>query len=303
MDVSVIIINYNTLDVTRNCINSIFSKTEGLAFEVILVDNSSKDGSKDVFVKDSRIKYLYSDKNIGFGKANNLGLSIAKGEYVLFLNSDTLLLNNAIKIMYEKIREKKDIKIGAIGCMLSDPNGTIIHSYGRFLSMSRSINDALYAIIKNPFKKINYIPQGTKAYGDFFKVDYVTGADLFVPMKIIKEFGAFDPAFFMYCEDCYMQYVYTKHGYDSYITTEPKIVHLESISTLQNSDSNIYKKILIERSRFIYFKKTSSAIHYLMFRFFYFLLRTPFILKPHICMADKKAYFFMLIKPVNSINL
>ena len=96
MDVSIIIVNYNTLKVTAQCLDSIFRLTYGLSFEVILVDNASTDGSKEIFSQDKRIKYIYSDRNLGFGRANNLGFQTAAGEYIFLLNSDTILLNNAV---------------------------------------------------------------------------------------------------------------------------------------------------------------------------------------------------------------
>lgn len=101
MDVSVIIVTYNTLALTRDCIDSIFRHTANVQFEVIVVDNASEDGSYDYFSKDRRIIYVYSQENMGFGRANNLGLEYASGEYIFLLNSDTYLKNNAIKIFKE----------------------------------------------------------------------------------------------------------------------------------------------------------------------------------------------------------
>jgi GT2 family glycosyltransferase len=79
MDVSVIIVNYNTCKMTRECIDSIFENTKYITFEIILIDNASIDESKVVFEKDDRIKYIYNQMNIGFGQANNIGLEIAIG--------------------------------------------------------------------------------------------------------------------------------------------------------------------------------------------------------------------------------
>ncbi|MDR2202246.1 MAG: glycosyltransferase, partial [Clostridiales bacterium] len=100
IDVSVIFVNYNTKDMTINAINSVFEKTEGVSFEVIVVDNKSSDGSLDEFRKvfGSKIKTIDAGDNLGFGRANNLGAAAACGEYLFLLNTDTLLVNNAIKI-------------------------------------------------------------------------------------------------------------------------------------------------------------------------------------------------------------
>ena len=89
IDVSIIIVNYNTLSLTKDCIDSIVSFTKKITFEIILVDNNSNDGSKEFFQQDTRITYIYENENHGFGIANNIGAKIAIGKYLFFMNSDT----------------------------------------------------------------------------------------------------------------------------------------------------------------------------------------------------------------------
>ena len=103
MDVSIIIVNYNTLELTKNTIDSVNEKTKDLNYEIILVDNASTDGSVEFFEKEykNKIIFIKNDENLGFGRANNRGIKIAKGKYVFLLNSDTLLINNAIKILFD----------------------------------------------------------------------------------------------------------------------------------------------------------------------------------------------------------
>lgn len=84
MDVSIIIVNYNTWKMTAECIKSVIDKTKDLTYEIILVDNASTDGSREFFEKNQHIIYLYNSENLGFGRANNLGLKIAKGRNILF---------------------------------------------------------------------------------------------------------------------------------------------------------------------------------------------------------------------------
>ena len=91
MDISVVIVNYNTKQLTKACINSIIEKTAEVTYEIILVDNASTDGSVEMFSKDTNIRFLLQPQNLGFGKANNVGIQAAKGKYVFFLNSDTYL--------------------------------------------------------------------------------------------------------------------------------------------------------------------------------------------------------------------
>ena len=128
MDVSVIIVNYNTKDLTKQCIDSIFEHTSDVTFEVLLVDNASTDGSVELFEKDTRIRFLESGCNLGFGKANNLGAQNAEGKYLLLLNSDTILLNNAIKLFFDKM-ESVGQEVGCMGCLLQDAHRQYMHSY------------------------------------------------------------------------------------------------------------------------------------------------------------------------------
>ena len=97
MDVSIIIVTYNTCQMTGECIDSIIEHTRDVDYEIIVVDNASRDASKQTFSHDSRLTYIYNEENIGFGRANNIGAREAKGDYLFLLNSDTLLTNNAVK--------------------------------------------------------------------------------------------------------------------------------------------------------------------------------------------------------------
>lgn len=141
MDVSVIIVNYNTMQMTRECIDSVFKCTRLCTFEVILVDNASVDGSKACFEADSRIKYIYSDVNVGFGNANNLALATSAGRNVLFLNSDTILINDAISLM--SIFLDKNACVGCCGGNLYSASKEPAHSFQRFSPLWKEIDGLL----------------------------------------------------------------------------------------------------------------------------------------------------------------
>ena len=230
MDVSVIIVNYNTKELTKDCIDSVFAQTSEVSFEVILVDNASTDGSIELFEKDDRIRFIESGGNLGFGKANNLGYQYATGKYLFLLNSDTLLLNNAIKAFFLQM-EQQDESIACMGCLLIDTKQKPTHSYGRFPTFWNEL-------VRKPFRtlqKLPFIHNRFDGYDDgplsviderCFEVEYVTGADLFVRKAVADQFGLFDPDFFMYYEECEMQFRYRKHGFRSAITDTPKVQHL-----------------------------------------------------------------------------
>ena len=258
MDVSVIIVNYNTKELTRNCIDSVFAKTSGVTFEVILVDNASTDGSVELFENDDRIRYIYSRVNLGFGKANNLGYQSASGKYIFLLNSDTLLLNNAIKMFFDKMESVNPV-VGCMGCLLQDSNRQYVHSYAELPSVENMLGpliwQPLFSFLGFKEWKMDAI-ENRSANSSFFQVEYVTGADLFIRRSVIEACGLFDPDFFMYYEDSELQSRYSKNGFLSYIYDAPEIVHLEGHSS-KNGSSKRY--LMIFNGMMRYMSKTQNG--------------------------------------------
>lgn len=262
MDVSIILVNYNTEQLTINCLDSIYKFTHDLDFEIIVVDNNSSDDSvariktefKDVIV-------IESPENLGFGRANNLAAKAAKGKYLFFLNTDTLLLNNAVKIFFDYAELNSNI--GALGSYLLDEQGNFIHSYGQFITLKNFVYKYIPAFrFKEKFEN-----------SDYKFVDYITGADLFIPKTVIDETGAFDPDYFMYCEEVDLQYRICKAGYDRIVINGPQIIHLEggSFDTSKQSITKREKRAVeIHRSRVIYSRKHNSYFTHVIFRVIFF---------------------------------
>jgi hypothetical protein len=232
MDVSVIIVNYNTLELTKNTIESVIEKTKGLKYEIILVDNASIDGSIEFFENNykNKIIFIKNSENLGFGRANNKGIEIAKGKYIFLLNSDTLLTNNAIKILYD-FMEKND-KCGICGGNLYDIEENPTHSF---------FPDLPYITIKTEMKL--YLDFMEKMYRKILKrrrdfnyknipkvVGCITGADMMIRKSILEKVGYFDRDFFMYSEEVELTYRVYRNGYLSYSVPEAKIIHLEGKS-------------------------------------------------------------------------
>ena len=233
MDVSVIIVNYNTCALTRNCLQSIYQQTKDIDFEVIVSDNGSKDGSIEMIKQEfPRVKLIENNANLGFGAANNRGLRIAKGKYIFYLNSDTVLLNNAVKIFFdywENSPEKN--KIGALGACLLNHEREIIHSGGKFPKAWNEIIRLLGRLIIVFFCWLLHINHTKKRKSDFIKdIEYITGADLFLKNN---KFAYFDERFFMYYEEVFLQYHLQK--YKIFLIKEPKIIHLEGQSSRNNA--------------------------------------------------------------------
>lgn len=264
MDVSIIIVNYNTKDLLKECIDSIYEQTKEITFEIIVSDNGSSDGSiemlKNYFPS---VIIIENNANLGFGAANNRGLKIAHGKYIFYLNSDTVLLNNAVKCFFDFWEQASDKdSIGAIGANLLNENGEIIHSYGFFPSYKNEIKrliNSYISILLNYLlhffnKQIHKKSYHINAY--FGDVDFITGADLF--LKNDKN-ACFDERFFLYFEETDLQFQLSKKGLRRIIIKGPEIIHLEGASDnrrKENIDRFIsFSAQQIFLSRIIYFKK------------------------------------------------
>lgn len=114
--VSIIIVNYNTAKLVKDCIDSIYSHTHDVGFEVIVVDNCSQAEDLAILKTDNRCHLIVAPENLGFGRANNLGAERAKGDYVFLLNPDTLLVNDAVSILYHYLAEHPTVGVAGGIC-------------------------------------------------------------------------------------------------------------------------------------------------------------------------------------------
>lgn len=198
--------------------------------------------------------------------------------------------------MWRYCEEHKEDNIGGLGCILCDGNKKRCHSYAKLSSWK----DIVLSYFIAPFSKekarsIMKIDAEDESQ-DAFEVGYVTGADLFISRKVIEECGRFDPDFFMYSEESEMQWRFRKHGYKNMIIKSPKIMHLEGMSQAKKKSPTMNKIIMTQSSLYLYVKKTSSNLQYIMFRVLFPLTRLPFLLLSKRTLKDKIEYLKMLIR-------
>lgn len=264
MDVSIIIVTYNSFQITSNCIESVIEETKNISYEIIVIDNASTDGSKEVFSKDNRITYLYSDINLGFGRANNKALALAQGKYVLYLNSDTILKNNAVKYFFDYFENASNKEsLGGIGANLLNADGQKTYSSGAFYtykdlcqSQVNSLAFELRKTIKTIFG-INHVIFRSPTIKNSEETPgkenmTISGADLFIRND---SYAFFDERFFLYYEDTDLELRMHNAGKRFKLIEGPCIIHLERGSQSQDVQRIIVPNCWLDYSSVLYAKK------------------------------------------------
>lgn len=204
---SIIIVNYNTYQVTVNCIRSIKDFVTQLDYEIILVDNASKECAPQKFLEEfPDIILIPLSKNIGFGRGNNVGIQAAKGSTLLLLNSDTLVFDDSIDKTYRFLHQQP--LAGMVGCKLLNADGTeqlssFIHVRFPLLNLLINANPFLSALNRLVHLPGNYdhIRLTLRAQQATHSCEALSGAFMMVKKAVVEQCGDFDPDFFMYCED------------------------------------------------------------------------------------------------------
>ena len=262
MDVSIIIVSYNTCDLTLQCLNSIYKETHDVTFEIIVVDNASTDCSVD------SIRSLYpsviviaSAENLGFGRANNLGAQQAKGKYLFLLNSDTLLLDNVVYSLFEYMESLPiSTKIACCGTSLLDHDKRPVISGGNFPSLLQDFSDLGFRYLYPRFYRSRLAVGKTFDGENAIEVDYISGADVFVNRMIFNRLQGFDEDYFMYYEDTDFFLRLRESGYKALILPFLHILHLEAASFKGKHSFKAIRIGLFYKSKTLYYKKHKNKV-------------------------------------------
>ena len=303
MQVSIIIVSYNTKELTKKAIQSVFDKTEGIEYEIIVVDNASKDGSVEELKKtfQDKITVIQSKENLGFGRANNLGIKQSKGEYIFLLNSDTELINNAIKIFYEYMEENK--QVGVCGGNLYNVNNVPEESYASY--KNNIISYFIYRYLTIFYYYVYKFTKKKKFYCHFNysnkvkEVGYISGADMFIRKEALDKSGLFDENFFMYCEDGDLNFRIRKQGYNIKSIPQAKIFHY-----LSKSSKDILEKykIAMKGTYYFYFKYFGKKTFFIYIDINLNLMRN-ILVAVLLFRKEKNKHFFKLLKINKKIYL
>lgn len=231
MDLSIIIVNHDTDNLTRNAIASVEKNTHKIEYEIIVVDNSSRNGTLN-FKDDNRVSCVQRVRNNGFGSACNLGATKARGKYLLFLNSDTLVSDGCLDKCVEYIKPRETI--GVLGAKTVLKDGSLDSGCKRGFPTPMS---SLYYFLG--FDKRHPDSRKYGAYHQTFidenqnsEVDAVSGSCMMIPHRVFEEVGGFDEDYFMYGEDLDICYRIKQNGYRVVYFADAYIVHLKGQSGL-----------------------------------------------------------------------
>jgi len=227
MDVSIIIINYNTFQFTSKCIRSIYQHTKGLQFEIILVDNASRECDPLLFKQEfPGIVLIKNVENVGFAKGNNIGIGEAKGDVILLLNSDTELLNEAVSIAFKGLIQNETL--AAVSVKLQNADGTVQYQCQRFPSVSLALLELL--------RLHKLLPQKTRAkvllstyfdHNSYVEPDSIWGTFFMFKRKILQHLPGkkLNDDYFMYFEDIQWCMDIKNLGYSIGYVPEGIVIH------------------------------------------------------------------------------
>ncbi|MEO6719860.1 MAG: glycosyltransferase family 2 protein [Ferruginibacter sp.] len=253
MDLSIIIVNYKSAQLVLDCIESINKETASISFEIIVVDNGSNDNSKEIITgKYPAVIWIDMGYNSGFARANNAGMEISRGNYILLLNSDTIILDRAIEKSLALLQRHPE----AAGCgvqLLNTDGSTQI-------SGAHVIKGGLNTLLQLPYlgALIRYLGYRFKStipsvqtITETIEVDWVVGAFIMIKKEVLTKSGLFDNDFFMYSEEMEWCGRLRKHG-KLLLFAEPKVIHIQggtSSNFYDNSDSANGKNLWDSKGR------------------------------------------------------
>jgi len=266
MELSIIYVNWNSLDYLRESIASIFRQTHSVQFEIIVVDNASPEPGiaslKDAF---REITVIHSDKNLGFACANNLGFRRSVGEYVLFLNPDTELVAPSIDLLLAHLKALPDA--GIVGCKLLNTDLSVqLSSIQTYPTILNQAMDAEYLRLRWPecwlWKIAPLFAENVK----LIEVDVIPGACMLLRRTVFEQVGFFSEDYFMYAEDLDLNYKLKAAGFVNYYVGETAIIHHGGTSSSRQKVSH-WATIMKYRAMVQLFRKTRGSAYAFGYRF------------------------------------
>ncbi len=266
MDLSIIIVNWNSKDYLLKSIASIEAGTKGIEFEIVVIDSASFDGCDEMLRQlYPHVLFIQSDKNIGFAKANNEAFKVSHGRNILFLNPDTEIEGSAINELYCHLNSLPNA--GTVGAKLLNSDGSIQETCIR--AFPTILNQALDSnILRSIFPRAGL--WGMKhllSREEFIKeVDAVSGACFMIKSSVFESVGMFSTDYFMYSEDIDLCHKVRKAGLNTYYIPKAVVIHHGGGSSSQTS-VNTFSAVMMLESRWRFFQKSRSLRYARLYRF------------------------------------
>jgi len=271
LDLAIVIINYNSSEFSQKCIQSVLENTTStISYEIIIVDNASKNRDYEALrnfisnLKNTNIRLYRSRINTGFGGGNMYGVQFAHANYYLFLNNDTLLIKDPIKICFDFMEKTEDAAL--CGPQIFNEHQKKEVSFDHFTSIGREIFGK--KMLEFVFRKTK--PNRRKQYSTPLSVDYVNGSFMFFRAKDFDSVGGFDTNIFLYFEESDICYRLKKKNRKTYFVPSASYLHYQGMS-IQKTAWNIRTKIELKTSMFYVIRKNYGYLHYQILRVFFIL--------------------------------
>ena len=287
LDVSILIVNWNTCQITLDCLRSIYEQTKAVSFEVIVVDNASTDDSvKMIRSQCPQATLIENTENRGFAAANNQAMGIAQGRYWLLLNSDTVVLDHAIEKTVAFADTHPDAAV--IGCRVLNADKTLqptCFMYPGLLNLILAATGLAKLMPRSRFwgrERMGYWNRN-----DSRPVQVVTGCFMLVKKEAAEQVGVMDECFFMYAEETDWCYRFAKAGWQCLFTPAAEIIHLGGASSKKVRPEMI---IQLRKSILLFIKKHRSRCVYVMSKYLivvWFSLRIPYWKVVSLCCREK----------------
>jgi GT2 family glycosyltransferase len=258
-DISISIVSYNTSDLLRACLQSLEARRDEIALEIIVIDNNSSDGSAEmVRAEFPKVLLIEAGENLGYGRANNLGLKDAGGRYFFVLNSDTEVQPGALRALVDFLDNHP--KAGAVTAQLILPDGSIQPSCATDPNLMKVFWEQTYLDRLFPHNKITGGYTMTHwNYDDIREVEQVAGAAVVIRREAWQQIGGFDPAFFMYFEDTDLCIRLRKAGWSIWFLPDARVHHKVGASSDKDWQLRARMVCSLNWSRYYYFSKREST--------------------------------------------
>jgi GT2 family glycosyltransferase len=254
MDLSIIIVNWNTKTLLLQCLESLSQTREGVEREVFVVDNASTDGSRAaVGERFPEVNFIQNQVNLGFAKANNQALSLSKGRYILLLNPDTQLKERAIEKLFSFMEAHPEV--GATGAQLLNGDGSKQNSIANYPSLSTELLNKRLLRWLFPEK----FPGKEKDYSEPIGVDSVIGACMMVRRDALDRVGLLDEDYFLFLEETDWCYRMKREGWEIYHIPQAEVYHFQGKSAEAERKR---AKVEYFRSRYHFFKKNKGNLQW-----------------------------------------